>query len=418
MELDEILRQQVEIGQLLNSLILRHDRALSDESYSSEITKVRKDISVCFNDLCILNDMLISHNGEIIDNIRQLQKARKKLNDLNEKEKALIREKKLWDEEPPYIPLAIKEPTIINLESRYRPFLTEYTQLTDRLDKVERVEPDDMESKNQLLRSIGLLNASHNSIKNEIKVLQSLLNDLERDNTFIEQEINLKTLRIRNKQITVNNKLQRIIRNKRSILGTCGFKLPDNNEYPITKKFFGLKLNQSSDIETENMIIDSGIDFIDIKIQSLQDELNESKNAKSELLSQKHIWSDCIDAVNDLENRLVKMLENGEQSINPSLLVAVIKETIKYIDSLSASAKSHVLLTLIDSEKAILIKACEELIPGDSKEAHDETKIKNRVDKYNKAALYVPSKSPPKVGIPEHIHASVNTSISDSKKNG
>ena len=73
MRLDDILKQQSEINSLIESLSVIHKKALCDPSLSSSLDNIRNDIEVCFNDQCVLNDMLTSHNGEIKEEIDALR---------------------------------------------------------------------------------------------------------------------------------------------------------------------------------------------------------------------------------------------------------------------------------------------------------------------------------------------------------
>lgn len=282
MALDDILRQNAEITDLLHSLVELHGRALQDQGPSDRLEGIRRDILICFNDLCTLNDMLTSCDGEIRDEIQVLQKAKDKFTRLNRKRQLLLKERDKWTEETP---VSVKDQSEQNVvvDTRYRRVLDQYLDLVgaNNTTLVEDHSQGDV-SRETVLQSVKVLHSCHDNVLQSVKQLKELLNDITKDQAFIEKEMKAQVARIRRETSAIDDELRKNSSKRKNLLAKVGLALPD--ETSTAQKLFHLKLNDQRDKQLEleqEDIASHANEFLDMKIASLQDQLTHRKDDSS-----------------------------------------------------------------------------------------------------------------------------------------
>lgn len=417
MALEDVLRQNAEISEFLKSLVAVHKRALQEQSLSSQLNKVRRDISICFNDLCTLNEMLISCDGEIKEEIEMLQKSRDKFAKLARKERQLLNQKKLWDQTTAVAPIEEKS-TSVTVSASYRILLDQYIELVGASNTSlvnEEVNSPNLESEvaspSELVQSVKLLQSCHERNLKDIQQLNQLLKNFIKDQHFIEKESKIRLSKIRRATNLIDEDLDKIRQSRNKLLSKVGLAFPDAQESSISRRFFHLGLNDDKDNKSQleqDDIADHVAEFIDMKICSLQDQLTHKKENSSDLVSQRNLWNDCIEAVKTLEDRLSMALANDTppSAVSSSKLKAWLKETIDELEMIISSTDSDVLIALVDGEREVIEKAYSEIAKDEVKPLSIPEKNQNyrssSPPKYHSSPPFlVASKSPPKLGISE-----------------
>ncbi|CAI4047164.1 Atg23p SKDI_12G4580 [Saccharomyces kudriavzevii IFO 1802] len=450
MELNQVLEKKEEISQYLSNLVGLHEKALSDVNSASQVTSIRKDIAICLNDLCRINDLLVSHDGLLRREIESLFRDKEDLLDLNEREQLLCKERKSWHIEravdTAQVDYIIDKNAIISISSHYRTSLNKYIESVGAentiLSYTDDVDPRTEETQNtgssadQMMYNYKLLQLSHKQARSEIMKLENLLRDFKKDDKFIEEELKKQSGRIRSKISSIDLHLSKIEESKIRLMKRIGFESPLTQEKSLSEKLFNLRLSDTDENHSEREIISRKNfvhmkDLIELKIDNLQDQLTKNKNESSALVAQRDLWLDCQGRVGDLENKLITKLQNSSNSnISPNEMTEMIKSTIQYLNCLLESPDGKLTTTLITNERDVLLKACEELNsenattthgnrgatppkPIDMYETHKDSNASSSLKQPASPPFLVASKSPPKIGISESIiKASKNGSIS------
>lgn len=405
MALEDVLQQHSEIVEFLKSLVVIHKNALEEQDVSLKIPSIRKDVYICFNDLCKLNEMLIACDGEIKEAIETLQISKEKFTRLVKKESKLLEDKKKWSLEPSQM-MASRIP--ITVESSYRSLLNSYIELVGVSNTVlvnDRTEERALD-REQLMRSVGLLKASQDEISKDIKRLEALLRDFHKDQAFISKELRDKQARIRYETNSINGDLAKIHHSKMKILSKVGLAIPENQGSFLSQKLFHLQLSDENTKKTQEQedIADHAVEFMDMKIQSLQDQLTHKKEDSSSLASQRNLWGECIQIVEDLEHRLEAALNDKHQPTAGQINVW-LESTIKNLNSVISVCEGEIITTLVMDEKSAIEKALQE-VSSESVQPLGIPKI-NRYPapstspshSHSSPPFLVASKSPPKIGI-------------------
>lgn len=485
MKLEEILKQQVEIDDLFTHLCKLHERLLVGDNSENDgvslqtvsLNKVRHDLIICLNDFNTLNDMLISFNGAIKNNIQVLEKARLEINNLKQKKCELLKERDLWILNPNTTGSVSSNTSnnndndIIKIKTSYRHKMNQYIDMIGVKnitlfnhpsftykdnEKNKGSEEETPLTAKQTIDSLRLLNNCQLEIQNEIVTLKTLLNNLEKDSQLIKNERKQMISLIEYRRNQIENQITNVENNIIKLLNKCGFLFSDNsnssfsftstNSGAISEKllnFWNSKNNHDIITEKTNIdiVVDHSDEFIDLKIKILTDQLDSRKKNSTNLLADKQLWQECVKALEDLEDSLQGALLNLGKDSNstlplPSTLISMITDKVDYLKTSFNNTDNLRLKKLINNEIGNLKMACDELRHNSNNSnkidpLNDSIKAKTskirtlsdnssdsiNYNTYNPIAPLIIGKSPPKIGISNEVANNIfATSINKKKK--
>lgn len=416
MGLEDILRRNAETRELLDSLVVLHGRALRDQGQADRLDGIRQDILICFDDLCTLNDMLTSCDGEIRDEIRFLQKAKDKFKALNTRRRQLLQEREKWTQET-RIDVQNDGDKSVVVDTRYRGALEQFLDVvgagnTSLAENGLQERADDELDRKSILGAVQVLRVCHENVQQTVKQLSELLADVKKDQAFIERELKAQSARIRRETATIDNELQNLNLSRKKLLTKVGLGLPETEETSSALKFFQLTLNDRQDKQKEVELEDIAThasEFLDTKIASLQDQLTHRKNDSYQLVHSRDLWSDCTHSVKNLENRIRSALMENPEAFPVTRVRSWIKENLEELSTIVSSTDDRLLTTMVSQEREVIEKAYREI--AQSSKSVESSPPKNR---HSSPPFLVANKSPPKIGISEKTAQSVNNDKAES----
>ncbi|QLG73115.1 hypothetical protein HG535_0E01990 [Zygotorulaspora mrakii] len=419
MGLQDVLRQNAEITDFLKQLVEIHAHALKEQALSSELYKIRGDILICFNDLCRLNEMLIACDGEIKEEIDVLKRAKAKFRKLGQKEQLLASERGKWAEvkenaDKVTLDTTASSTSSVSVSSNYRPFLDQYIELvgaqqtTLAQEDTDSLAEETEDDPKKLIESVQLLEKCHSDNLKDIQKLEQLMKTFMRDRQFVEKELKLQNGKIRRNTRHWDEELKKVRQSREKVLVRVGLLSSDLQESSLTKRFFNFNFTKGKDekLQTEVSDITSHfMEFTDMKIFSLQDQLTHKKEDSSRLTNRRNIWNDCMQCVKNLEDQLSFALSNSDDLVDSSSKVITwLREAIDYLNNLVRATDFELLTKLVNNEKEVIEKAYNEFPKSELK----KTLMPNTISHSSSPPRHHPtppfsvaSKSPPKIGISE-----------------
>ncbi|EDO16619.1 hypothetical protein Kpol_520p42 [Vanderwaltozyma polyspora DSM 70294] len=389
-KLDDILLQQQHTNDYLLELVKFHNNLLHDNLTSIEnLNLTRKKILDCFNDLFNLNSIIINYHGDIKLEIKNLKEIIIKFNKLNKLEIFYQNKLNQWkSSKVKQIQSASSTNNKITINCNYQPLLKTYLNQIDPDESTlsnqfnsnlsindEKLiytnesftededdtgdEDNDIDHSNNhtnndedpflILSNIKLLENCQSTIKADINQLEFLLSNYKKDLKFIENELNSQNLKTKYNITLMQEKLDKINIKRKKLLIKIGLSKNKNLTSVLDKD--------------EKIIIENINDFINSKINSLNDQLSNKKE-NSIVLNQKiNLWEQVINQLNDLENSLKIYLSKNKKkkSIDYNIMIEWINDTINNLNDIIDSTDIQLLRNLIENEKKVLVQATNEL---------------------------------------------------------
>lgn len=425
MKLEDVLEQKSEIEQFLSTLCDAHHRLLFNVQDAEKLDKVRNDVKICFNDLCKLNGILISVDGDgsIRREIDRLKKQGSKLTRLNAKHKELISRKEQWqlikDASSERKPSPMSSDTF-SLKGNYHDSLNEYiddvgilqTSLTDgnTQDEVRESPVKDFEA---LSRRLALLNFCRKEVNSEIKQLESLLSNFRKDEEFINREWKRQRSEVGNIILQFDEDLRSVRRSQEKILVKLG--LHENSETKNSSILFNLTKKPVNDEETLDEELKYADELIKAKVNTLNDELASSKEQMHQMEHTRNLWDEAISKIAKLEEELKdKLLTNP--NIYPKELSQPIEDVIKQLEDLysASSSSSEFLRKCLYNEIEVLQKAKQELDGESGQQVKRQVQPRKNLELERSPSFLTTGTSPPKIGITRETIPSLNGSFSQA----
>lgn len=402
MQLEDVLRQNVQLEDFLQSLVAAHAKALRDQGLLDRLDSIRKDILICFNDLATLNGMLISCDGQVREEINSLQKCKQKVGKLARKRRQLLEKRDQWDrhldtdtEQFSSIPLVI--------DASYRSVLDKYMKLvsdSDNTDGKSQQESTNGNSPDKIWQSLKALHSSREGVSQSIRQATELLHDFQKDQDFIEKEIRTQSARVRRKVNTIDEEINKCNAARRELMAKVGLPLPTSKEPSTAQRLLHLKLSNAGSEESqaeEEDIADHAEEFIDMKIASLQDQLRHKKENSSSLAVVRDLWNDCIESVKRLEDQIKTVLSGnpGLSTATSGRMKSWIEQSLQELTDLIGSTDNEILIKLVSDEREVIEKAYHEITKSMGTTESDVTPNNT----HSNPPFLVASKSPPKIGV-------------------
>lgn len=380
-QLDTLLKQKEEITKYLKKLVNAHREALSDVSDGNQLDVVREHISICFSDLQTINDKLISHTGLLKSEITKLIELRKSILELSVREMELLKEGQLWDFDSDLNYTESKaEGNKFTIETHYRNDMNKYIELVGitntslaRKEDRHNVQDDKHINSNQdyvndrivmtkedTLKCITYLQAANAAANNDCKVLQTLLNNIQKDQIFLETELKSQNARIRHKRNNIAAELTKVSQTRDSLLTGSGIKLPEQSTSVKNRK--NSKDSIEDSIQSAREKLELTLEFIDINKDTMSQRLKDFKSDSSTLTLQGELWAECLEEVTSLERKLkLEIVKNGDKPLNRKDLTEIIRLSIQHLENLERTENQIMVSTIIKDEKETLISACDQL---------------------------------------------------------
>ena len=387
-KVDHSLQQREEITNYLQTLVQAHERALSDDRDGGDLYQIRESISICFDDLIQINDTLTSHNGILREEVERIKGARLEILDLSTKQIGLIRSREEWSTSDKMnkfrsdiTPRSGNDGTVdnITIPLHYCGPMNKYIELVGasnttlasqhdlqigdlgKLDELtDERSPTD---KSTMFSSLEYLQQAQLTSDSDIKSLEATLESLKRDQSFIERELKRQIVLIQSTKDSISSDLEIVTATKRDLFQKLEIPMPSTEpSESVAKRLLNMVIKDESaeqQIQDVNDELSLAIEYIDMKVTALADQLKEFKDESSELLTQKELWAQCTHEVLSLEDDLkIKFSEHMGKPHSSELIINTIQSTIDNLEDIQKRCSTNVLSSLTGNEIATLKKAC------------------------------------------------------------
>lgn len=421
--LNDILVEVAEKTQLLESLIIPHERALTESDYSDQLENIRAEISATLNSLSNLNDLLISHDGPLRTEISSLMASKSKLKKINMKELTLLNEQETLETlrndssnlESSRPGFTTQQQQSITIASSYRHELQKYLDLVDvektslntnKLADNSKISEEDVENSDfnfnlkRYEKQQSILHSALTVNEIEIKKLETLLKEFRKDNNFIRDELKLINSNLKSHEDLISDELKQIDESRYAIMQSIGYSGRNEQQSSILDSIVKLSIKKP-DIRTliQERIEEYSnlLNFIDMKLNGLDQMLQEYKSRKSEWAEKSILWSQCLALISELEVTVRDQLFSAHtigSEISPDQIKAQIKKFLTKLNKLlDESDLEGVVYSLVRNEVNSLNVALDEMnqMPQIKNDISDRESIHN-------PSFKLISKSPPKTG--------------------
>lgn len=415
---EDVLQQRAEIQAFLETLIIAHRKLLLDVQDTNRLEKVRKDILICFNDMCTLNGMLTSldDDSSIRAQLQVLEKWNNRLEKLGKKEQSINKEMSYWQlsKEGKSNPKDNKSETF-TIRGNYHEFLSKYIDIIGIANtSLAEQHTDDDEThemdKPELANSIVLLEDCNDQITSEITQLESLLQNFKKDQEFILNELKRCRGKVDSILAQFEEELADVRQSQKKILVRLG--LLKNEDSSITTKMWNLSLDKNYNDNEFKDALGHAHEFISMKIEFLHDQLGKAKEETHRLQQQRNFWEDCLGLVGRLESSLRKKLVSNPNT-PPAELLKSIWQTISQLKEISSLTECEDLQRCVDNEIEVLERAYEEL---DSTQKAAIPNAQPSSNKEKSPEFLVKKTSPPKAEITKETIPSPSNSFVQLKQ--
>ncbi|KAJ9573401.1 Hypothetical protein J6889_04720 [Nakaseomyces glabratus] len=421
--LNDILVEVAEKTQLLESLIIPHERALTESDYSDQLENIRAEISATLNSLSNLNDLLISHDGPLRTEISSLMASKSKLKKINMKELTLLNEQETLETlrndssnlESSRPGFTTQQQQSITIASSYRHELQKYLDLVDvektslntnKLADNSKISEENVENSDfnfnlkRYEKQQSILHSALTVNEIEIKKLETLLKEFRKDNNFIRDELKLINSNLKSHEDLISDELKQIDESRYAIMQSIGYSGRNEQQSSILDSIVKLSIKKP-DIRTliQERIEEYSnlLNFIDMKLNGLDQMLQEYKSRKSEWAEKSILWSQCLALISELEVTVRDQLFSAHtigSEISPDQIKAQIKKFLSKLNKLlDESDLEGVVYSLVRNEVNSLNVALDEMnqMPQIKNDISDRESIHN-------PSFKLISKSPPKTG--------------------
>ncbi|SCV04835.1 LANO_0G12816g1_1 [Lachancea nothofagi CBS 11611] len=407
MLMDEILIERAKIKEFLDTIVQAHKRYLFDIQDPQTLDKLRKDIRICLYDICKLNAMLTSNEGDgsIKQEIDRLAKQARKLEKLDQREFSIEASLQEWhfekqDEDQDAVEDNVETETF-SFQTRYRHFLNQYlsrvgistTSVVNGNEPLANSEKeiDATVDKNSTIQNVSMLRTSQTQVQREMSQLESLLSAFKKDEKFIKQELQRRQNEIDSVVVALSSNLSNVHRSQDKLLAKLGIADDfDRGDSSLLSRFNKIDLEKSSHQRADQL------SYAKEYLAARQDVLNANlKMCKEDLSfaeSTRNIWDDSLNKINSLERLLKNMLMENSNT-PPQILSQEIYKVVTELQETLSSTASDILDSCLGNEIEILKRANEELISRSS-----ETPS-SKPQKELGGSLSITGSSPPKIGL-------------------
>ncbi|CEP61654.1 Atg23p LALA0_S03e07778g [Lachancea lanzarotensis] len=430
MHMDDILRRKAEITAYLDTLVKTHRRYLFDVQNSDMLDQLRKDVYICFNDICTLNTMLTSSDGEgsIKQELERLTKYSRKIEKLEQQSTVARDALKRWNDESETTSQISLEETqageTYTFKTNYRQFLNRYldnvgisnTSVAD----VSRDTPatsrpeirnDGTSGRKSSLQNISLLRSASLQAQQEIQQLKSVLATLSKDQAFIDHELQNQQNEVQSVKAAFTNDLEKIQRSQEKLLSKLNIANGKNSKHKDIALFARFS---TAGAESNNNNLSDRLayakDYVKARQEILTADLKTYKEDLRRAESTRSSWDESLERIRSLEESLRAMLIE-DPNTSPLKLSTEISTVISQLQDTNASTTSDTLKMCLGNEIEILKRANEELWPSAENDF-----AKGRIE--SNGGITISGASPPKIGInKENITFSSRSPFSSNKAN-
>ncbi|SCV02656.1 LAMI_0H01618g1_1 [Lachancea mirantina] len=407
MHLEDALYKKAEIEEFLRTLADAHQSILFNDSDTADLDRVRRDIRICFNDLCLLNGIITSsnENGSIKRELARLESLGSKLSKLLDKRtvieqkqrqwKALVEHKRDWTD--------FKKSDTLTLKANYHELLNFYvdkvgiekTSLWDKeSDHGELTEARAEFETKELLDRYSLLSLCQSEVDREITQLEAILATFKKDQSFITEErkrtksrVNSIGSQFQEDLNAVNVSIDKILNKLGLSDEQAGRALRPALLALITRSKESTAVPTPKDIESR---ISAAQTLLKVQKDALKADVTQYKKDLNRSEHSRNLWDNALSKIQELERvSKVKISSGSDPSLSELMIPMDI--TITELSGILSEAKSDILTKCLENEKEVLVQARQQIGSRDISVPKHAVRAKS--------PSFLSGTSPPKTGL-------------------